>query len=274
MGQSAELAYPEVVIPPPTRGREDGPMQVITSGRRTRPPIGAVFVGVSVGTLLVLGGLFLGWVAFATPVLSGLTRTTGRPGPGQMAIGGAVWAFTLVAPPSFAIIGAMRLGRIVRAVVARPRTRVMGRVAGSLGDEYLSAVDVRLPDGRILRDLVVGPFGIAVINELPPAKVTRHSGFSWEIQRPDGRWTYFENPLERASRDAERVRRWIAAIERDFTVKVYAVAVSSDPTVARTPTCAVVTSDQIPAWLASLPSSRAMSAERREELAGELRLLI
>jgi hypothetical protein len=268
------MAYPDGVISLSARAREDDAVQVITSSRQAKPPLGAVFVGLAVGTMLLVGGLFLGWVAFATPVLTGLTPTAARPGASQLAIGVAVWALTLVAPPSFAIVGALRLGRVARAVTAKPRIRVMGRVAPSLGDEYLSAVDVRLPDGRILRDLVIGPFGLAVISELPPAKVTRHYGSSLEIQRPNGRWDYFENPLERATRDGERVRRWVSSVERDFVVKVYAAVVTSDPTVARTPTCAVLTTDQIPAWLATLPPSRAMSEEHRQELADDLRQLV
>jgi hypothetical protein len=274
MGRTARTTYPDGVISLSARAREDDAVQILTSSRSTRPPLGAVFIGLAVGTMLLAGGLFLGWVAFATPVLTGLTPSTGRPGAGQMALGAAIWAFTLVAPASFAIIGALRIGRVARAVSAKPQVRVLGRLAGSIGDEYLSAVDVRLPDGRILRDLVLGPFGMAVISELPPAQVTRHSGSNWEIHRPNGRWEHFENPLERATRDAERVRRWVASAERDFVVKVYAAVVTSDPTVTRTPTCAVLSADQIPSWLATLPPSRAMSEDRRSELAEELRELL
>ena len=249
-------------------------MQVITSARAARPPIGAIVVGLAVGSVLLVGGLFLAWVAFATPVLSGLTPTGGRPGPGQLALGGAIWSITLVAPPSFAIVGALRIGRVARAVSAKPRDRAMARVARSVGDEYTSAVDVRLPDGRIVRDLVLGPFGLAVINELPPAGVTRHTGVSWEIRRSDGRWVHFENPLERTARDGERIRGWIGSIERDYVVKIFAAVVTADPTVTRTPACAVVSSAQIPAWLASLPPARAMTADRQADLIEQIRAIV
>ncbi len=248
-------------------------MQTITSSKTGRPPLGAVVVGLAVGGILLLGGLFLAWVAFATPVLTGLTPSTTRPGAAQLAIGGMVWAVTLVAPPSFAIVGALRIGRVARAVSAKPQLRAVARHASAIGDECIAATDVRLPDGRVVRDLVLGPFGLAVINELPPPRATRHTGISWETRRSDGRWVYLENPLERAARDSERVRRWVASTERDFVVKVYAAVVTSDPSVTRTATCAVVTAEQVPAWLASLPATRAMTPDRRAELVEDLRAI-
>jgi hypothetical protein len=263
-----------VAIPPGARAREDGEVQLITSSRTARPPLGAIVVGLAVGGFLLAGGLFLAWVAFATPVLTGLTPVAQRPGPAQLAMGGAIWGFTLVAPPSFAIVGALRIGRVARAVTAKPPVRAINRVAASLGDEYTAAASVRLPDGRVVRDLVLGPFGLAVINELPPIHATRHTGISWEIRRSDGRWVHYENPLERTARDGERVRRWIAATERDFVVKVYTAVVTADPSVMRTAACAVVTTEQIPAWLASLPPARALTAERRAELIEQIRAIV
>jgi hypothetical protein len=244
-----------VPISLPARARDDGDVQVITSSRAARPPIGAIVIGLAVGSILLVGGLFLAWVALATPVLTGLTPATTRPGPAQMVMGGAIWGITLVAPPSFAIVGALRIGRVARAVTVKPQSRAMTRAARAIGDEFASATNVRLPDGRVVRDLVLGPFGLAVINELPPARVTRHHG------------------VDRTARDGERIRRWFASIERDFVVKVYAAAVTSDPTVTRTPQCAVVTAEQIPAWLASLPPARALTADRQAELIAQIRSL-
>jgi hypothetical protein len=251
-----------------------GDVQVIVSSRVARPPLGAVVVGVVVGSVLLVGGLFLAWVAFATPVLTGLTPSASRPSPTQLALGGAIWAVTLVAPPAFAIVGVLRLGRVARAITVKPRPRAISQVASALGDEYVHAADMRLPDGRIVRDLVLGPFGIAVISELPPPRATRHSGYGWEVRGPDGRWTHIENPLERAARNGERVRRWFGSVERDYVVKTYSAVVTTDPTVARTPACAVVTPEQIPAWLASLPPARALTPDRRAELIEEIRALV
>lgn len=250
------------------------PVQVLTSGRSGRPPLGAVLVGTVVGAVLLAGGLFLGWFVFATPVLSGLSPTGGRTSAAQLAIGAAIWGFALVAPASFAIVGALRLGRVARAVVAKPRPRATARLASLIGDEHTCANDVHLPDGRIVRNLIIGPFGLAVLSELPPAGAMRHQGMTWEVRAPNGRWTHFENPLERTARDAERVRRWVASAERDFVVKVYAAVITDDATISRTTACAVVSADQIPAWLGSLPPARAMSEDRREDLIEEIRALL
>jgi hypothetical protein len=224
--------------------------------------------------ILVAGGLFLAWLALATPVVGTLTPEAVRPSLVQMATGGAIWAIALVAPPSFAIVGTVRLARVVRAVTARPTPRAVAKLAATLGDDYVAAQDVRLPDGRVLRNLVVGPFGIAVLTELPPPNATRHNGTSWEIRRRDGRWIPYENPIERTGRDGERVRRWFAALERDYIVKVYSAAVTTDVDVARTPACAVIAPDQIPAWLASLPPSRALTVDRRMDVVNLVRGLL
>lgn len=82
----------------------------------------------------------------------------------------------------------------------------------------------------------------------------------------DGRWIPVENPLDRATRDAERVRRWLATDDRDFVIKVYAAVIGPDATVPRTPTCAVITRDQIPAFLASLPPQRSLTSTRLQRI--------
>ena len=249
-------------------------MQILASHRTARPPLAPVVIGGTVGIVLLTGGVFLAWLALTTPVVGSLTPSTVRPGLVQLALGGAVWGLALVAPPSFAIVGALRLGRVVRALMARPKPRAITRQAEMLGDDYLVAQDVRLPDGRLIRDLVIGPFGLAVLSELPPPSVTRHQGLAWEIRSRNGRWVPYENPVERTARDGERVRRWFGSQERDFLVKVYSAAVTTDPTVARTPTCAVIEPRQVASWVASLPPSRALTEERRLDLIEQVRMLL
>jgi membrane protein implicated in regulation of membrane protease activity len=224
--------------------------------------------------VLLSGGIFLAWLALATPVVGSLTPSAIRPGPMQLALGAAVWGVALVAPPSFAIVGALRLGRVLRAVSAKPKARAVAKQAAMLGDEYVVAQDVGLPDGRVIKDLVIGPFGLAVVAELPAPIATRHQGSVWEFRRRDGRWMPYENPLERTARDGERVRGWFNAQERDFVVKVYSAVVSLDPSIARTAGCAVIAPDQIAAWLASLPPSRALTADRRLHVLDAVRTLI
>jgi hypothetical protein len=249
-------------------------MQVLASHRVARPPLVPAIVGVTVGVVLLVGGLFLAWLTLATPVVGSLTPEVVRPTLVQMATGGAIWAIALVAPPSFAIVGTVRLARVVRALTAKPTVRAVAKLAATLGDEYVVAQDARLPDGRVLRNLIVGPFGLAVLAELPPPQVTRHNGTAWEIRRRDGRWVPYDNPVERAGRDAERVRRWFGGEERDFVVKVYSAAVTAETDVPRTPTCAVIGPDQISAWLASLPPSRALTVDRRMDLVALVRGLL
>jgi hypothetical protein len=238
------------------------------SAKRARGPLVA---GTLIGVVLLAGGIGLAWLAIATPLVRSLTPTAIRPAPEQMALGAIIWGFCLVAPPSFAIVGLFRLSRVAAVVFRRPNRGAIGKVAGSLGDDIAVAPIVRLPEGRVVRNLVVGPYGVAILAELPPPAATRRHGTTWEVHRADGRWLPLENPFDRAARDAERVRNWFAAGERDFVVKVYAAVVTADASLERTPACAVISPDQIPAWLASLPPQRSLSADRRAELLDQIR---
>jgi hypothetical protein len=83
-----------------------------------------------------------------------------------------------------------------------------------------------------------------------------------------------ENPLDRAARDAERVRRWFASVDRDYVLKVFAALVTTESTIERTPTCAVLTPEQVPGWLAALPPSRALTPDRRDELVEQIAELL
>jgi hypothetical protein len=248
-------------------------MQVIQPSHVVRPARGPLLLGTLIGSILFVGGLALAWVAFATPLIRGLTPSVVRPAPDQLAIGAIIWGFALVAPPCFAIVGALRLGRVAATVLAKPSTGPLGRVLATLPDDFVVAPSVVLPEGRFVRNLVLGPFGIVVLYEPPPARLVRRHGSAWEVRRADGRWVPLENPLERATRDAERVRRWVAAEEHDFIVKVHAAVVTADPSVSRAPTCAVVGPEQVPAWLASLPPQRSLNPTRREEVAERLRAI-
>ena len=91
-------------------------------------------------------------------------------------------------------------------------------------------------------------------------------GRSWEIRGQDGRWDHMENPVERVARDAERFKRWFAGIERDYVLKVFAALCDERPTIEPKPACAVVTGRADPAWLTSLPPSRHLNADRRDEI--------
>jgi hypothetical protein len=248
-------------------------MQLIQPTRVVRPPLGPVVIGTVVGGMLLAGGIVLAWLEFATPFVRTISPTVLRPTPDQMVVGALIWGLSLVAPPCFAIVGIARLSAVASVVFARPNVGAVKSVIGSLDDGYVVAPTVRLPDGRVVRNLVVGPFGMAVLTEPPSPRATRRQGNAWELRGPDGRWRPLENPVERCARDAERVKRWFNAEEPDFVVKLYAAVVTDDQSIRRTPACAVIGTDQIPAWLASLPPQRSLNADRRAEVLERVRAI-
>ena len=248
-------------------------MQLIQPSHAFRPARAPMLWGTVIGGVLLAGGIVLGWLAYATPFVGVLTPSVLRPTVEEMAVGGVIWGLSLVAPPCFAIVGLLRLSMVAGALIRKPDIGAVAKAGPSLNDEYVVAPSIELPDGRRVRNVVVGPFGLAVIGEISSRSVTRHHGGTWEVRRADGRWAPIEHPVERTSRDAERVRRWISAEERDFLVKVYAGFVTTDPTLARTPACAVIGPNEVGAWLAALPPQRSLYDTRRDDLVERVRAL-
>jgi hypothetical protein len=247
-------------------------MQIIADPRAR----GRGFPYVRVGFGIVLGAVLLGvaitvaYVTLATPFL--LTVSTSGPLTLSRALVGVLsWTFALTAPVGFGLLGVLRIALALDRIANRDRGTPAVRAARSLGDDMHVAANVLLPDGRPVPELVIGPFGAAVISEMPPPKTIRRYKATWEQRMADGEWRPVENPLEKTVRDAERVRRWFGADDRDFVVKVHAAVVDPGLTVERTPTCAVITPGQIAAWLASLPSQRGMSVDRRTRLVQKIR---
>jgi hypothetical protein len=247
-----------------------GSMQVIQSSYALRPSFGPLLRSTMVGGVLLAGGIVLAWFSYATPLVSSLTPAVIRPAPEQLLLGGIIWAIALVGPPCFAFAGGIRLALVAASVLRRPNIGPV-RHTLSLGDEYVVAPSVLLPEGRRVANVIVGPYGIALLHEPPSPSATRHKGRMWEMRRADGRWVPLENPLERAVRDAERVRHWLSNEDQDFLVKVYPAVVTSDRSLTRTSVCAVITSDQIPGWLASLAPQRSLNANRRADLLERVR---
>lgn len=231
------------------------------SGRSTLVPM---LSGTLFGTLFIVSGLALAYVAFATPFLD-LAIPTGRPDAFQTATGITIWAVALVAPAGFVLAGANRLARNLATIRGHgPRRSPALKALDNLQGDVTVASGLTLSDGRGVPELVIGPFGAAVIRELPPAAVTRVQGESWQVRGSRG-WIAIDNPLDRATRDAERVRRWLTE-DDDFLVKVYAAVVGPSPTVERTPGCAVLTPDQLAAWIAALPNQRGLTPGRHSRV--------
>jgi hypothetical protein len=230
-----------------------------------RPSIAPLLAGTVIGTILIVTGIVMAYVALATPALNAILPS-GRLNIGQMATGVIVWAIALVGPAAFVLLGANRLVRILTSLKERvPRRSATLRALDALPDDVVVASGLTLPDGRAVSDLVLGTFGAAVLRELPPAPVTRIRDGRWEVKGSRG-WLALENPLERASRDAERVRRWLAHDDADFVVKVYAAVVGTGWRIARTADCAVLTPEEVAAWITALPPQRSLTEGRRDQV--------
>jgi hypothetical protein len=243
-------------------------MQVIAPARREPTPRATLRVlsGLIVGLVLVGGGVLIGYLAFGTSLLDRFAAPA-RPSAGQTAAGAVAWTVALIGPALFVVVGLIRLGAMLEEIGARrPRPPKTARFSDLLTDEYVVATRVRLLDGRTIPELVIGPFGAAVVSELPPSSVARSRGGLWEIRLHDGRWAPMESPLDRTTRDAEAVRRWLGHEDRDHVVKVYAAVIAPDNSPMRTPSCAVVAHDQLAAWLAGLPAQRGLTPDRRARL--------
>lgn len=232
----------------------------------------AVARSIVAAILLLVAGASLGWLCLGTPIVSSFIPY-GRPSPVEIAGGILVWGFAIVVPAAFLILGVARLVSVLDALSGTRQKRVTPHLAQALGSDHLAATDLVLPGGRRLHEMVLGPFGIAVLGDVPPRSFTRHVGARWEIRDSRGRWIPIENPVQRASRDAERVRSWLASNDRDFLVRVYAAIVTDDPTMERSPECAVVATTELASWLEALPVQRGLTTARRERLVELVRAL-
>jgi hypothetical protein len=242
-------------------------MQILAGSTQiTRADRFAVARSALSGILLVLAGVLVGWLCVGTPLVNAFVPH-GRPSVAETATGVVAWGFAIIVPAAFLIIGVARIAAIIdTAANMRPHT-VTSRLAKALGPEYVGVTGLIIPGGRRLHEMILGPFGILVLAIVPPPNITRHVGSRWEIRDDRGRWLPIEAPLDRASRDAERVRGWLASDDRDFVVRVYAAIVTDDKTVDRTPACAVVAPAELAGWIAALPAQRGLNEERRERLA-------
>ena len=247
-------------------------MQVITAtAGPVRRPVGAIVSGTLVGAILVAGGLSLAYLAFATPLL-GMLLPSGRTGPGQMVTGMIVMALALVAPLTFVAVGTSRLARLVASLRPRDHERPwVERLADRLPADVVGASDVPVQEGRNVPGLLIGSFGVIVLREAPSPSMTRVSGTAWEARTRAG-WIPIENPIERAARDAERVRHWLSNDDRDFLVKTYATVIARPgQDLARTASCAVVTADELPGFIASLPPQRSLTGSRLDSVLAQVR---
>ena len=233
------------------------------SASRPIPRRGPILGSAVIGATLVVIGLATAYLALATPIATRLAPSVSGSSSGSTL---AIWSFALIAGGAFLVAGTSRLAATVATVRGGlARKAPVARAAGQLPEDVVLATNVKPPDGRTIPELVIGPFGAVIVTELPTADRLRRVGAAWETRSKDG-WQPIEDPLAAAARDAERVRRWMATSDLDFVVRVYAAVVTDDPTVTRTPGCAVVPAARIPAWLGSLPRQRSLTEARRNRM--------
>lgn len=211
-------------------------------------------------------GLVAAWIVFFTPLLDRAASLTPRSPAGPL-FGAIAWAVALTAPTAFVVLGLSRLAGAVAHLRGRtgPR-RPVHAMARRLPAGVESLPSIHLPDGRTIPDVVLGPHGIAFFEPLPPPVASRQVGGRWEARFSDGRWRPIENPLDRAARDADGLRRFLAEDDRDFVVKVHPVVTATLPQVERTDTCAVVALADVPGWIAALPAQRSLSPARLQHV--------
>jgi hypothetical protein len=239
-------------------------VMTLSAASRTQPSVGRLLAGLLVGSALVAAGLAADYLTIATPFLS--TFVPAAPATGNpIGIGLGVWAFALIAGAALLVAGTDRLARL--AALLRPGSDDRGpaaRALASAAEDVAVASGVAMSDGPAIPELVVGPFGAAVVHLMPSSRLIRQ-GAHWETRTSDG-WVPMDDPLEAAARDAERVRRWLSAADLDFVVRVYAAVVVDDRTIQRSPFCATLTPEQIPGWVAALPRQRTLTRARRGRL--------
>lgn len=237
----------------------------MTSPPRTDRHIVKLVSGTLLGAVLVAAGMILAFLVIATPLVP--TLALASRGGTNLTIAMFVWALSLILGGALLVAGTNRLATTLASVRSRtPRVSPLLRALGQLPDDVTVATGVIPHDGIRVGELLVGPFGVVIVHALPHASLLRRVGQTWEARTRSGDWIPAESPLDGASREADRIRYWLTTGDLDFVVRVYAAVVSNDTTVARTPACAVITPEQIPAWIEALPRQRSLTAGRRNHL--------
>lgn len=262
---------------PWSRGRPRGTMGAMQrlsagpppspSGARLRS-VGGLFVSLG----LIGGGLAVGWWLATTPVLASLVSV--RPTADQTLLGAVGWAAGLSVPILATGAGVLGLTRALRRMRAPTSSSFFAPLVAGLPDDYVLLEGARLPEGRRIEAIAVGPFGAAILEPLPPRDLARRRGTFWELRVGPRTYVPIENPLERAARNAERFRRWLTEEDRDHVVRIYAAVVGVEPGLERTASCAVVEPSALAAWLAALPAQRGFTPWRRRRLVERLAELL
>ena len=141
----------------------DVDMHLTTTAVPNRSDRDSVMGGTFVGTLLVIGGIWLAYVAWSTPILAAISAAV-RPGSTTAEPGLPMLALALAVPAIFVVVGTNRLARTVAAIRRTWHGRG-DRLSRVLPADVVIARGVTLDDGRPGPTLLVGPFGIVAALE-------------------------------------------------------------------------------------------------------------
>ena len=241
-----------------------------TMSPRRPTPLDSVVGRTVVGAGLVAAGLGIAYMAIGTPFVSRLVPV-GVSNSSQPVLPLLVLASALVAGAALSVAGTNWLAVSVASV----RSRAVR------GTALVQAIAERLPgavvvsgvvpgQGRPIPQLVIGPFGVVVLQAMGPRDALRGVGRSWEARTIEG-WVPTEHPLDHVARDAERTRHWLTHDDLGFVVRVYAVLIAPAGSIPRSPLVAVISADQVPDWIASLPRQRSLTAGRQGHLVARAR---
>ncbi len=179
-------------------------MQLTTSTKPT-PHLGSLIGGTLLGALFVTAGLLVAYLTLETPFVAQLVPGS-RTGPSPVGFTTAIWSFALIAGGALLVAGTNRLAITVAHLrSAGVHVSVVARALQGSTLNLAVVRDVTPSDGRVIPELVIGPFGAVVIHELPRPDVIRPASApatSWEIRTSDGWWPT-EHPLDRAARTAQ-----------------------------------------------------------------------
>ena len=210
-------------------------------------------------------GGFLGWILLDTPIVLSL-MPAGRGSPGATAAGITAWVLAIAVPASLLVFGMARIAGVLERWTGRFPRRPDLTLRQALAPGRSAVADLVLPDGRRIHEVLIGPFGAVVLGDVPPPEFSRTDGIRWELLSSRHDWVPVEPPAERAARDADRLRSWFVAEDRDFVVAVQAVLATDDPRVHGTAACPVIGTQDLAGWVAALPAQKSLIPTRLDRL--------
>jgi hypothetical protein len=108
------------------------------------------------GVVLLVGGAAAAWIFVSTPLIGSFVPD-GRPSVVQVGAGMAIWALAIVAPTGLMVMGLVRLFRSYETATALRQTGNASSLEHQLGPEHVAIVNLVLPGGRRINEMILGP---------------------------------------------------------------------------------------------------------------------